>query len=252
MADCIDCGKPLSLKARVKRCHACEGARRRMIHRVNCSKCGKQLSRHSKRDGHKICAACYAARPRAIIYCHDCGKELNRRAFWTGTKHCGSCSKLGIVLSEECKKKIGLANMGKHSSPETGIKISRAKMGHSVSAATRQKISVAHQGIPNSAEQNRKIGDAHRGERHYNWKGGPTNERDRIEVTPEYRAWRMAVFSRDDYTCQYCFGRGGKLDAHHVNSFRKYPELRIEINNGLTLCHACHLNLTRGELQFRT
>lgn len=32
----------------------------------------------------------------------------------------------------------------------------------------------------------------------------------------------------------------GKLEAHHILSWKDYPELRYDINNGITLCHAHH------------
>lgn len=55
-----------------------------------------------------------------------------------------------------------------------------------------------------------------------------------------YKEWRQTVFERDDYTCQHCQQRGGALQAHHICSWSKYPDLRYEVENGVTLCIACH------------
>lgn len=56
----------------------------------------------------------------------------------------------------------------------------------------------------------------------------------------EYRKWRLAVIRRDNYTCQKCGKRGGILQAHHVKPYKDHPELRHDVNNGVTLCLKCH------------
>jgi len=58
--------------------------------------------------------------------------------------------------------------------------------------------------------------------------------------TPEYSNWRVAVFERDGFTCQNCGVIGGDLNAHHKKTYKKYPKLRFDINNGTTLCINCH------------
>lgn len=74
-----------------------------------------------------------------------------------------------------------------------------------------------------------------RGPLHFNWKGG---KRDRDTI--EYKHWRTSVFTRDDYTCQDCGQKGGKLNAHHIQAWKTHPNLRYEVTNGITLCRICH------------
>lgn len=65
-----------------------------------------------------------------------------------------------------------------------------------------------------------------------------TNKRNRN--TREYKVWRIAVFERDNYTCQNCGVKGARLQAHHNKPWAKYPKDRYDINNGVTLCEKCH------------
>ncbi len=74
-----------------------------------------------------------------------------------------------------------------------------------------------------------------------NYKDGKCNERLLIRASLQYKEWRRAVFHRDDYTCVLCGNKkGGNLEADHIKSFAKYPELRFNISNGRTLCKDCH------------
>jgi len=57
-----------------------------------------------------------------------------------------------------------------------------------------------------------------------------------------YREWRKSVLERDDYTCQCCGIRGGKLHSHHIESYNNHKDLRTSIDNGITLCKTCHKN----------
>src|SRR3990167_2970150 len=72
------------------------------------------------------------------------------------------------------------------------------------------------------------------------WKGGVTTAKKKIRESPEYQLWREQIFRRDDFTCQRCGERGGKLNADHDLPFSVYPALRFELLNGVTLCVQCH------------
>ena len=48
------------------------------------------------------------------------------------------------------------------------------------------------------------------------------------------------MFERDKFTCVWCGQIGGSLNADHIKPFFDYPELRLDISNGRTLCVPCH------------
>ena len=70
---------------------------------------------------------------------------------------------------------------------------------------------------------------------------GKTTEAVRLRTSIRYGEWRKSVFERDMYTCQICGQVGGKLNADHIKRFSDHPELRLDLNNGRTLCEPCHL-----------
>lgn len=81
---------------------------------------------------------------------------------------------------------------------------------------------------------------AHSGPLARHWKGGVTPAHKLVRRSVEFRQWREAVFQRDDYTCQFCGKRGGKIHPDHIKPFALFPELWFEISNGRTLCVKCH------------
>jgi len=54
-----------------------------------------------------------------------------------------------------------------------------------------------------------------------------------------YLEWRDKVLQRDLHQCQAC-GAKGLVDAHHKNAWASFPELRIDVGNGVTACRGCH------------
>ena len=123
----------------------------------------------------------------------------------------------------------------------------------------RKRMSEAHRGqIPTNLKELQKllIGNKYcigripwnkgktcpqlQGKNNGHWKGGTQSERKLAMRKNDYRLWRTAVFMRDNYTCQECGMRGKYMEADHIKSWEKYPELRYAIDNGRTLCRSCH------------
>lgn len=74
-----------------------------------------------------------------------------------------------------------------------------------------------------------------------NWQGGKTDEATLIRTSLSYKEWRLAIFQRDGFACVRCGdATGGNLQADHIKPFALYPELRLELDNGRTLCMSCH------------
>mgnify|MGYP001579451102 CR=1 FL=1 len=141
----------------------------------------------------------------------------------------------GKKQTEKHKKRISIANRGKHNSPNTEF-----QKGKKHTEKTIEKIKIARAGYIITDEWRRKMSKAHKGKKSHFWKGGITPMNRALRNSIEFRLWREAVFARDNWTCQECGKRGVKLNAHHIKSFAYYSELRFAIDNGITLCKDCH------------
>ena len=87
------------------------------------------------------------------------------------------------------------------------------------------------------------------GEDHPRWKGGISNKWDSLHGSLEYREWRIGVFQRDRFKCQVCGvdkTRKNPIHAHHIKPKKTYPELILDLDNGLTLCKKCHVELHKA------
>jgi len=66
---------------------------------------------------------------------------------------------------------------------------------------------------------------------------------------PEYKKFRTDVKSRDNRQCRWpnCNCRK-KLQVHHILPWSKYPYLRFNPINGITLCKKHHKDIRGKEL----
>lgn len=177
-------------------------------------------------SGLNLCTKCKVWRPR-----NDFGNDSSRPDGRART--CFSCKRV-----KERKSTKGRVStfLGHRHTDEAKQKMSDSRKGRIGPMLGKQHTAEAKQKMSDHARKN-----APRGKDHYNYKGGKTQRSLAARRTPEYYDWRLAVFTRDNFTCQKCGDRRGRnLRAHHIKSFSEYPELALDVDNGLTLCVTCH------------
>lgn len=80
------------------------------------------------------------------------------------------------------------------------------------------------------------------GENNRNWRGGVTPEHEKIRKSPEYKRWRKEVLERDGYMCTKCgvkLTRRTPLIVDHIKPFCFFPDQRLSVLNGRSLCRSC-------------
>lgn len=214
---------------------------------VNCLQCGKEFSacKYNIKNGmDKFCSRSCSAkhygklRMRPDKICKNCGNT-----FYPSAKSVIFCSSYCCV---EYRKAIG------------GYSKPRKKMTEQQKLDQSNRIKAYYDNGGTSANKGKKLpnrsGENHHfwgkkrpeltGHNNPNWKGGVTFEDSNKHLGNDYTIWRRHVFYRDNYTCQMCGQNNGYLHADHIKSWSDYPELRFDVNNGRTLCRACHYYVT--------
>lgn len=142
-------------------------------------------------------------------------------------KLCGNCNKLFQPRENNrkycCRKCARAKQIRTSESARKSMATRRARYGYIQSPTTREKQRLSRLGSKSHL-----------------WKGGLTKKNYRLRRSSTFKNWRKAIYERDDYTCQTCKVRGGRLHPHHIKSWELYPELRFEVSNGQTLCISCH------------
>lgn len=92
-----------------------------------------------------------------------------------------------------------------------------------------------------SHTQSQEYKNKYSGENSPTWNPNLTDEeRECTRNYSEYNQWRVAVYERDNYTCQCC-SKGKHLNAHHKDGYHWCVERRTDVTNGVTLCESCHI-----------
>jgi hypothetical protein len=160
----------------------------------------------------------------------------------------------GRKKSPEHVEKVRLANFGQKRSPETRLRLRLAHLGVKLTSETRAKLSEARKReyaegrrlCCFTAETQAKTAAKaalRKGPAHPRW----IADRNRLSARSATRNmadfnWSVAVKRRDKCKCVLASlgGCAGRLEAHHIHSWKGYPELRYEAKNGVSLCHSHH------------
>lgn len=211
-----------------------------------CCRCkeSRPLSDFTNPKGSRmLCAKCRAERPSQNtnhyidVVCKDCG-TIRRQRSDTVKKYpaglCRSCATSRQVSRPDIMPQRIARRL------QTIADWSDEKKAAYAEHARQQVIQQG--GVPNAKPFVREGKEGRRmaGETHYAWKGGVTPENQRERSSGKYAEWRTAILRRDNFTCQLCGIRGGRLQADHILSWATHKELRFELSNGRTLCVPCH------------
>lgn len=186
-------------------------------------------------------------------------QKKNPVRFWLGKKRSQETKdkireKARIITTAAWREGRFKGTTGYHPSEKNRLATSRRATGNKYaegykhSPEAKRKIAEGNRGKTLSASAKLKISNANKGKfigsKSCRWKGDAVKEkRDRTSF--EISLWRKSVFERDNYTCIFCGARSGKnkkvvLNADHIKPFAYFPELRLAIDNGRTLCEPCH------------
>lgn len=130
--------------------------------------------------------------------------------------------------------------------------MNRPRLGMKNLESSNEKNRQSHIGKRHSEETKEKMSESHKknknspwfrlGENHHRWiKDRSLLKKKQERNDSAYQVFVKQVKNRDDWKCKmnnedckgYCI-------VHHILPWREFPELRYEINNGITLCHFHH------------
>ena len=158
---------------------------------------------------------------------------------------------VGKICSKETREKIGNSNSKKRVE-----KICICGKNFSVWPSVKNQIYCSHSCAKIGKPTWNKGLKGYRAGKNHHWFGrdvtgekNPSYIKDRTQLKKSDRKWKDSAYmdwvkrikNRDNWVCRIAdINCGGRLEAHHILDWINYPELRYEINNGITLCHAHH------------
>lgn len=211
----------------------------------NCRNCRKEYSVHPYRaQTSKVCSkTCY--RTRTCVSCgqsFQCGGRIVQKycSFSCNVKEMKGKTPKNIAMIAGWNK--GKKFAYKARPPMLGKPGGR--LGKKLSPIQLEKLSHSHLG-QKAWNRGLKVPQM-TGELHPRWvkdrsklKRGDEDNRQRNSSAARW--WSRQVKNRDGWKCKISNGNcSGRVESHHILSWRDFVELRYEINNGITLCLTHH------------
>lgn len=176
----------------------------------------------------------------------ECKKEVAVNAASLKSGNTKSCGCLRDEVAFELAKGKALNIAGEKFGRLIAVRPTKKRSGHAVIWHCECECGVSVEASINHLRsgRTRSCGCIRGGANHYKWNPKLTSEdrESRGRQANKTRNWRNKVFKRDNYTCVICRQRGGKLNAHHLNSWDIHEDERFLVSNGVTLCREDHVS----------
>lgn len=229
----------------------------------HCEQCGIEFK--AKGTTQKRCSKeCYyksLITTRVNIECVSCGKSklVTKLLAEKSTGYCKDCfpvycktiaasrkkaeqkkAEIGVKKCILCSKEFNYRVNQKREKKYCSVDCSSKNSFKNITAEQRLK------GIKSRSEGEKwsLYVESIKGEKNKRFTGNRNGRQNNMAL----KNWRKKVFQRDLYTCQKCNIKGGRLEAHHIKLYSKYPDLQTEVSNGITLCYDCH-NKEHGKIK---
>lgn len=109
------------------------------------------------------------------------------------------------------------------------------KRSRKLSEAHKQALRKGHKKMSPESRERMSRG---KGILNHLWSGG------------NWKYWKKQALLRDDYMCKICFHREPEImEVDHIKQKSKFPELKLVLDNLVTLCPNCHRRKTIRELK---
>lgn len=181
---------------------------------------------------------------KITIICPGCGSSFERYFKVLRKSGCFLCQKCAIKYKLSKNLKVGMKNnrlTAISKSKKAGYSIFKCECGNKKEILNHLFLSGKTQSCGCLKQENMKrIAVYFAGMQHGNWQGGITGKRQSRMARADYEKWRISVYERDEYICQKCGQKGGKLNAHHIFNYADNKDKAVDLINGCTLCQECH------------